>query len=218
MKRKSNPAPPARRRRPKQDRSQKTYEAILIGAEQVAEALGDERFSVFTADKVAERAGVSIGTLYQYFADKKEILAEMLDRINRTDLQLVQDSFAKKAGESLSVKLEYALDRVIHERFQKHLGLYRFTILHRERIVRPETNRKVQEGIVQRFQELLEPHTRELGSLNTYHVSFLITRFFMNAMGSAVVLRPELMRDKDFLSLMKSWIISIPISVKSAPR
>ena len=45
--------------------------AILEGAAQVLEAGG---LAGFTTNAVAERAGVSIGTLYQYFSDKGALL------------------------------------------------------------------------------------------------------------------------------------------------
>ena len=47
---------------------------ILEATAQVLEA-GD--LPAFTTNAVAERAGVSIGTLYQYFADKNEILVAL---------------------------------------------------------------------------------------------------------------------------------------------
>jgi AcrR family transcriptional regulator len=46
--------------------------AILEGAAQVLEAEG---FDATTTDRIAERAGVSVGTLYQYFPSKDAVLA-----------------------------------------------------------------------------------------------------------------------------------------------
>jgi AcrR family transcriptional regulator len=60
------------RRSPRQARSRATWEAIVEAAAQVLERDGAAAFST---GAVAERAGVSIGTLYQYFPDKQAILA-----------------------------------------------------------------------------------------------------------------------------------------------
>jgi AcrR family transcriptional regulator len=60
------------RRRPRQARSRATWEAIVEAAAQILERRGP---AGFTTNEVAERAGVSIGTLYQYFADKHALLA-----------------------------------------------------------------------------------------------------------------------------------------------
>lgn len=64
-------APEIKRRIPRQARATETAAAILEGAAQILEAGG---LAGFTTNAVAERAGVSIGTLYQYFADKNAIL------------------------------------------------------------------------------------------------------------------------------------------------
>jgi AcrR family transcriptional regulator len=60
------------RRRPRQARSRATWEAIVEAAAQILERRGSAGFNT---NEVAERAGVSIGTLYQYFPDKHAILA-----------------------------------------------------------------------------------------------------------------------------------------------
>ncbi|HEY2710476.1 MAG TPA: helix-turn-helix domain-containing protein [Caulobacteraceae bacterium] len=59
------------RRSPRQARSRATFEAIVEAASQILERDGA---GAFNTNAVAERAGVSIGTLYQYFPDKQAIL------------------------------------------------------------------------------------------------------------------------------------------------
>jgi AcrR family transcriptional regulator len=59
------------RKRPKQARSSELVAAILQAAVQVLAKEGAQRF---TTARVAERAGVSVGSLYQYFPNKAAIL------------------------------------------------------------------------------------------------------------------------------------------------
>ncbi len=59
------------RKQPKQARSNELVQAILQAAVQVLAEEGAQRF---TTARVAERAGVSIGSLYQYFPNKASIL------------------------------------------------------------------------------------------------------------------------------------------------
>jgi AcrR family transcriptional regulator len=59
------------RRTPRQARSARLVEAILQAAVRVLERDGA---AAFTTIRVAERAGVSVGSLYQYFPNKESIL------------------------------------------------------------------------------------------------------------------------------------------------
>jgi AcrR family transcriptional regulator len=59
------------RKRPRQARSTELVAAILDAAIQVLAKEGAQRF---TTARVAERAGVSVGSLYQYFPNKAAIL------------------------------------------------------------------------------------------------------------------------------------------------
>jgi AcrR family transcriptional regulator len=65
------PSSVASRKQPKQARSNELVAAVLDAAVQVLAAEGARRF---TTARVAERAGVSVGSLYQYFPNKAAIL------------------------------------------------------------------------------------------------------------------------------------------------
>jgi AcrR family transcriptional regulator len=65
------------RKTPVQTRSAVTVDAILDAAIQVLVAVGKERL---TTTLVAQRAGVSVGTLYQYFPNKSALLQASLRR------------------------------------------------------------------------------------------------------------------------------------------
>jgi AcrR family transcriptional regulator len=65
------------RRRPVQGRSQATVEALLEAAAQILARHGAE---AATTNAIAERAGVSIGSLYQYFADREALVDELTAR------------------------------------------------------------------------------------------------------------------------------------------
>lgn len=74
----STPAPSLEpRKRPVQRRSTFTVESIRAACIQVLLAQGAERL---TTTRVAERAGVSVGTLYQYFPNKRALLHAVLER------------------------------------------------------------------------------------------------------------------------------------------
>ena len=65
------------RKKPKQMRSKLMFDNILVASTRVLEEVSFEKF---TTNRVAEAAGISIGSLYQYFPNKQSILIE-LERI-----------------------------------------------------------------------------------------------------------------------------------------
>ncbi len=68
---------PRPRKRPSQPRSSNTMDAILEAAALVLEAGG---FESYTTNHIAERAGVSIGSLYQYFPNKDAVTVALIER------------------------------------------------------------------------------------------------------------------------------------------
>ena len=65
------------RRKPRQVRAEITRERILAAA---AHVFAEHGYAAGTTNRIAERARVSIGSLYQYFPNKDAILAELLVR------------------------------------------------------------------------------------------------------------------------------------------
>ena len=65
------------RRRPVQRRSQQTVDAIV---EASARVLARHGYAASTTNRIAARAGVSIGSLYEYFPNKDSVLAALLER------------------------------------------------------------------------------------------------------------------------------------------
>ena len=65
------------RKSARQSRSQATVDAILVAAEELFARGGIEGV---TTSQIAERAGVSVGSLYQYYPSKEAILGELIDR------------------------------------------------------------------------------------------------------------------------------------------
>ncbi|HEX4459575.1 MAG TPA: TetR/AcrR family transcriptional regulator [Polyangia bacterium] len=69
--------PKSERRRPVQSRSQVTVDIVLQATLQVLCAVG---YRKLTTTRVAEVAGVSVGTLYQYFPDKSALVGAVVSR------------------------------------------------------------------------------------------------------------------------------------------
>ncbi|MFN3512859.1 MAG: TetR/AcrR family transcriptional regulator [Phenylobacterium sp.] len=98
------------RRRPKQARAQATIAAIFEATAQILETEGEARF---TTNRIAERAGVSIGSLYQYFADKQAILVGLAEAENEKVRAQVKAGLAagRISPTRLMIRLQIAILR-----------------------------------------------------------------------------------------------------------
>jgi AcrR family transcriptional regulator len=65
------------RKKPRQKRAEDTIDTIIEATAQVLHAEGEAGLST---NRIAERAGFGIGTLYQYFRDKDAILLAMAEK------------------------------------------------------------------------------------------------------------------------------------------
>jgi len=98
------------RRRPKQRRAQQTVEAIL---DAVVRVLKREGFEAITTNRIAEVAGVSIGSVYQYFPDKRAIFIALHQRhIEQID-RLFERTFIEHAGSSLEVLIRAMVEAMV---------------------------------------------------------------------------------------------------------
>ena len=75
-----------------QERSRATVDA-LVGA--TARILVKEGFDKASTNRIAEVAGVSVGSLYQYFPSKEALVAAVIERHQHQILQTVRDELAQ---------------------------------------------------------------------------------------------------------------------------
>ena len=79
------------RRAPSQKRSRERVERMLTAASEVIAEQGSDAMRM---GEVAERAGVSIGSLYQYFPDKGSIIRTLADRYNTLGRDCIEGELA----------------------------------------------------------------------------------------------------------------------------
>lgn len=91
------------RKTPQQARSAVTIEAIHIASIQVLLAVGVGRL---TTTRVAERAGVSVGTLYQYYPHKQALLFALVER----QFALIQGAMTQSAERLMGCDLRTIAD------------------------------------------------------------------------------------------------------------
>jgi AcrR family transcriptional regulator len=78
-----------RPRIPRQERARETVAAILEAA---AQLIAKDGYAATSTNRIAARAGVSIGSLYQYFPNKEAILAGLIERHQQAVTPVIERS------------------------------------------------------------------------------------------------------------------------------
>ena len=173
-----------KRRIPRQMRAEETVAAILEGAAQILEAGG---LAAFTTNAVAARAGVSIGTLYQYFADKQAILRAIAERELKATLARVAIAMGK-GGAAAPEERVRAIVRAM-------IGAFRGRQRARKAVVQAifsEGGGAALQGPIAAFIT-----THALGSLSEQQ-TFVLSRALMGAIRAAVLEEKPFLRDASF--------------------
>jgi AcrR family transcriptional regulator len=98
------------RRKPKQRRAQQTVEAVL---DAVVKILKRDGVDAVTTNRIAEVAGVSVGSVYQYFFDKRAIFLALHDRHVEEIGRLVERTLVGHAASSLEDVLRALVEAVV---------------------------------------------------------------------------------------------------------
>jgi AcrR family transcriptional regulator len=101
------------RKTPAQSRSEATVASIVEAAAQVLESEG---FEGFNTNAVARRAGVSIGSLYQYFPGKDALTVAL---IHRETTRFYEDASHARSKRSGKAALEYFIGAAVRQQLQR---------------------------------------------------------------------------------------------------
>lgn len=121
------------RKQPTQPRAVETVACLLEAAAQILEAQGR---AAFNTNAVAERAGVSIGSLYQYFPGKEALLIALAQREKARFGADAAEALAQPTGRA-------ALAHLIQAAVRQQLGRAELARLLDAEEEKPETRREV---------------------------------------------------------------------------
>jgi AcrR family transcriptional regulator len=101
------------RKNASQDRSRATVDALI---EATARILVKEGFDKASTNRIAEAAGVSVGSLYQYFPSKEALVVAVIDRHNHDTMRLVRSALIEVAGQPV----ERVISKMVAVAIQAH--------------------------------------------------------------------------------------------------
>lgn len=144
------------RKFPSQARARATVEAIIVAT---AQLLGEQGFENLTTAAVAERAGVSIGSLYQYFPNKRALAAAAVDHYG--EALAVSFGEAWHSHETLRDAVDAMVDAALVAHPHKP-ELHRALNELAPRVERAEKTREISARVMAIIQAVLEQHRNEI--------------------------------------------------------
>lgn len=182
------------RKRPTQERAQVTFDAIVEAAELLLDAAP---LSTLTAQAIAERAGVSIGSFYQYFPTKEAVVATVLER----DVDRVFGAMEALFRSSLDRPLEQlvaVMVRGILATYASRLQFYRNVLPEIERLERDGSIRSVSERASRLILEAADRGGVIVPRERLEVAAFLVARTTNLIAHATVIERPELLAEDAF--------------------
>lgn len=175
------------RKRPEQDRSRATVEAIVDAA---AHILVKHGYDAFTTNRVAERAGVSIGSLYQYFPNKEALLSELMKR----HVVEIERGVEEMAAQALTAPLADVIRAGIHQNVQSHLidpALHRVLSDEVPRLGSLDWKKAFTARMEARVRAMLEARRNEIVVADLDLAVYVVTRTVEAVVHNAVGQRPQ---------------------------
>lgn len=172
-----------RRRTPSQERAKVTVDAMLDAAVKLLKRGGD---SSITTNRIAETAGVSIGSVYQYFPNKNSLFVALHER----HIGLVAEVIRRRMIECADSSLEHLVESLVEGMVEMHT-------------VDPELSELLAsevphhaDGTVdfsirfhEAFRTALAPHTASFGRKIDLDIRAFVMANMVDALGHGVVLR-----------------------------
>ncbi len=178
----------APRKSPRQSRSQATVDAIL---DATARVLVESGHAATNTNLVAERAGVSVGSLYQYFPNKLALINALRARHSREMAASMEREFRRRPDESFRA----ALTRVIQASVLAHqvdADLHR-ALEQCEELGLPDDkgHDEAHEKIQQLLRDMLVAYRDELVITNPELAAFMLMHALHGLIHAVVLDRPE---------------------------
>jgi AcrR family transcriptional regulator len=175
-----------------QERSRSTVDALL---EATARVLIREGYDKASTNRIAEVAGVSIGSLYQYFPSKEALVAAVIDRHTQEVSEVTRNALIKVAAHPIEVAAREFVSVAIdaHRVNPKLHGVLAEQIPRVGRLENIEANVREGYALVRGY---LEAHRDEIDVEDLDLAAFVVVTAVEALTHAAVLRRPDILTDE----------------------
>lgn len=174
------------RKLPQQDRSKVTVEAILTAT---ARILTSEGYDKATTNRIAELAGVSIGSLYQYFPSKEALVTSLAENHANTMMEIVES----KLKDLFNAPIEVVIRELVRASITAHCVDPMLHKVLNEQVPRINTN--AEDRVTALLHDYLELHRDRIAPQNLDLAVLIIERTVEALTHTAVIERSQLLND-----------------------
>ncbi|WP_454692769.1 TetR/AcrR family transcriptional regulator [Achromobacter aegrifaciens] len=176
---------PQPRKSPRQLRSQHTVETIL---QATARVLATHGYAGTNTNLIAETAGVSVGSLYQYFPNKNALIAALHNRHDNQMLDVIDGVLDSNPAATLRERVAAIVEAMLHAHLLEP-ALHR--VLEREFPLfdQPHEHSRADQDIHRRMRHLLELHRAEIAQQDRDLATYVVLRI-MESLVHAAALEP----------------------------
>ncbi|BEP53576.1 TetR/AcrR family transcriptional regulator [Variovorax sp. V118] len=177
---------PQPRKAPRQARSQQMVEVIL---EATARVLGERGYAGTNTNVVAERAGVSVGSLYQYFPNKDSLITALHERHAGQMYAVIDEVLAASRARSLRGRVQ-AMVRALLAAHALYPALHRVLEKEFPFFDTPREESPADHDIFRRVRQLLDEHRPELAPRNLDLATWVVLQIMETLVHAAVIEPP----------------------------
>ncbi len=181
------------RKTPIQARSQQTVDAIV---DAMARVLVTEGYDRASTNRVAQVAGVSIGSLYQYFPSKEALVSALVERHNQKMIAVSAGSAAALFEAPLEV-FTREIVRALLEAQAVDPKLHKVLIEQVPRVGRLARVNEMEKRVETQIRAKLERHAAEIRPKDTALAAFLLVRAVKAVTWAAVAERSQRLDDPE---------------------
>lgn len=181
---------------PTQQRSKQTVSTILQACSAL---LVKESFFGVTTDKVAKEAGVSIGSLYQFFGNKESVVSAVIRQLLDDDLQKFRAALSNTSTLSQKQKINLMIHTLIN--------IYSSSIELRTKIQSIQNyliDRQFFQDHMQAYSEIIEKTLSPFENRNSKNVSFVLTNALIGLLNNSFEHSPNFYENGDLIKEMEN--------------
>ena len=191
------------RKQPKQERARETVEAILTATARILVRDGFERAST---NRIADLAGVSVGSLYQYFPNKQSLVAALMERHIRDMYAVLEREISRLPA----LPLRRAVRELVELMIRAHAVEPKLHRVFAEQVPRVGPLERIVE-LERRFEELtrdvLESLSPRVRPRNLEIAAFVVIQAVEALTHAAVLYHPEKLADEEFVDEVVELVV-----------